>query len=85
MIRAIRFWFCLAAAVIAAAIADPVVEFASNHGAFGAGNFTDHSSLDVVPALIAGLIAAALAVGLRVRSHFADATAPSRDWLAESA
>jgi hypothetical protein len=42
-------------AVISAAIADPIVEFASNAGWFGAGRFTDHSNLDVVPALIAGV------------------------------
>ena len=40
---------------MAAAIADPLVEFASNAGWFGAGNFTDHSNLDVVPALFAGV------------------------------
>ncbi len=60
------------------------MEFASNHGAFGSGNFTDHSSLDVVPALIAGVVAAGLAVALRVRSHLADANGPSPDWLAAS-
>ncbi|MBV8531147.1 MAG: hypothetical protein JO104_07495 [Candidatus Eremiobacteraeota bacterium] len=50
-----RFGLRLAIAVIAAAIADPIVEFASNAGCFGHGAFTDHSNLDVVPALIAGL------------------------------
>jgi hypothetical protein len=50
-----RLGFCLAVAVIAAAIADPIVEYASNAGCFGAGNFTDHSTLDVVPALLAGV------------------------------
>jgi len=47
--------FCLAVAVIAAAIADPIVEFASNAGWFGAGSFTDHSNLDIIPALLAGV------------------------------
>jgi hypothetical protein len=50
-----RLGFCLAVAVIGAAIADPIVEYASNAGWFGAGNFTDHSTLDVVPALLAGV------------------------------
>jgi hypothetical protein len=45
----------LAVAVIAAAVADPVVEFASNVGWFGPGNFTDRSNLDVFPALVAGI------------------------------
>jgi hypothetical protein len=49
-----RFPFCLAVAVIAAAVADPVVEFASNAGWFGPGSFTDRSYLDVFPALVAG-------------------------------
>lgn len=50
-----RLGFCVAVGVIAAAIADPIVEYASNAGWFGAGNFTDHSNLDVVPALLAGV------------------------------
>jgi len=50
-----RLRFCLAVAVIAAAVADPVVEFASNAGWFGPGNFTDRSNLDVFPALAAGI------------------------------
>lgn len=55
-ISRLRLGFCLAVAVISAAIADPIVESASNAGWFGAGNFTDHSSIDVVPALIAGIV-----------------------------
>ncbi len=41
--------------MIAAAVADPLVEFASNSGWFGPGNFTDRSNLDVFPALVAGI------------------------------
>lgn len=52
----IRFGFCIAIAVVAAAIADPLVEFASNAGWFGAGLFTDHSNLDVAPALLVGAV-----------------------------
>lgn len=51
----VRWGFCAALAVIAAAIADPLVEFASNAGWFGRGSFTDHSNLDVLPALVAGV------------------------------
>jgi hypothetical protein len=51
----VRWGFCAALAVISAAIADPLVEFASNAGWFGRGGFTDHSNLDVLPALLAGL------------------------------
>jgi hypothetical protein len=50
-----RYGFCLALAAIAAAVADPIVEFASNAGWFGHGRFTDHSNLDVVPCLLAGV------------------------------
>jgi hypothetical protein len=64
---AIRVWFTLAAAVIAAAIADPLVEAVSNAGWFGPGNFTDHSSLDVVPALVMGAMLIAICIALRIR------------------
>lgn len=50
--------FSAAAAVAAAALTDPIVEGLSNAGAFGPGRFTDHSNLDVVPALcVAGALA----------------------------
>jgi hypothetical protein len=39
----------ICAALLAAAIADPLVEFASNSGWLGPGNFTDRSNLDVGP------------------------------------
>lgn len=55
-----HFGFCAAIAVIAAAVADPIVEFGSNAGLFGAGRYTDHSNLDVVPALLAGCALLAL-------------------------
>ncbi len=64
---AIRFWFCLAVAAIAAAIADPLVEWASNAGLFGSGAFTDHSNLDVLPGLVVGGLFVATHLLLRVR------------------
>jgi hypothetical protein len=63
----IRFWFCIAVAVIAAAIADPLVEAASNAGWFGPGNFTDHSNLDVLPALVLGVAFVIFHFALRVK------------------
>ncbi len=63
-----RLWFCLAVAVLSAAVADPLVEWASNAGLFGPGNFTDHSNLDVLPALLVGSVFVLLYVALRVRS-----------------
>jgi hypothetical protein len=63
----IRLWFAVAVAVIAAAVADPLVEAASNAGWFGRGVFTDHSNLDVLPALLSGAALVACYVALRVR------------------
>ena len=63
----IRTWFCLAVAVLGAAVADPLLEGASNAGWFGPGTFTDHSSLDVLPALLTGCVLAALCLAMRVR------------------
>ncbi len=57
-----RFPFLLAAALVAAALGDLVVEGVSNTGAFGSGYF-DHDHLSVVPVLVAGL---ALALELAV-------------------
>ena len=69
--RALRAWFGLAAALVAASVADPLVEFASNRGLFGAGSFTDHSNQDVLPALGAGLLFGTVYVVLRVRGMLA--------------
>jgi hypothetical protein len=66
-----RLWFCVGVAFIAAAIADPIVEFAANARWFGPGRFTDHSNLDVLPALLAGTFLLLLYIGLRVRSEIA--------------
>jgi hypothetical protein len=63
----IRFWFCIASAVLAAAIADPLVESVSNAGWFGPGMFTDHSNLDVLPALLCGTALLTCYLVLRVR------------------
>lgn len=63
----VRLWFCVATAIIAAAIANPCVELASNVGWFGPGRFTDGSNLDVVPALLVGLAVIAWYVGVRIR------------------
>ncbi len=57
---AARLLFCLTAAFTAAALADALVEGLSNRGAFGSGRFTDHSNADVLPALAAALVFAAL-------------------------
>jgi len=52
--------------MVAASIADPLVEYASNKGWFGPGTFTDYSNWNVAPALTLGLIFVALHLFLRV-------------------
>jgi len=69
-----RFWFCIAAAVIAAATADPLVEGISNAGWFGRGSYTDHSNLDVLPTLALGAILVVLYLVLRVRRDLLQAS-----------
>ena len=59
----LRALFCIAAAVMAAAIVDPIVETMSNSGVFGPGIFTDHSNRDVIPALVVGAVLAAVVLG----------------------
>jgi hypothetical protein len=80
MAMAIKIWFCAAVALIAASIADPLVESASNAGWFGPGNFTDHSTWDVMPVLLAGLLFVLLHLCLRVRSSLVEPR-PARPWL----
>jgi hypothetical protein len=59
--------FCLTAALVAAACADPIVEALSNAGVFGKSNYTDHSLLDVIPMLSIGAMSAALWLFVQVR------------------
>lgn len=72
--------FAIAAAVIAAATVDPIVERLSNAGFFGPGSYTDHSNGDVLPALCAGaLCSIAFVILAAVRSlGFANALS---QWL----
>lgn len=72
-----RLGFSLAVAVIATAIADPIVEFASNAGWFGSGSYTDHSNLDIVPALLAGVGLLALLLVRRAPAILAGQALPS--------
>lgn len=77
-ISSIRPGLCLTIAVIAAAIADPIVEFASNAGWFGQGRFTDQSNLDVVPALLFGVGLLALYMFRKARAVLAGRAIPKR-------
>ena len=69
---AIRGVFCAAAALVAAAIADPLLEAASNAGWFGRGTFTDHSNLNVFPVLLLGLLFAGAWSIARLRQTHAE-------------
>jgi len=77
----VRFWLCLAVAVAAAAIADPLIEAASNAGWFGPGNYTDHSNLDVLPALCVAALLAGFHLFLRVRNRTQDGSESLSRWL----
>ena len=63
----LRTLFAAIVAVSAATIADPIVEAASNAGILGAGNYTDHSTLDVLPAFVAASVLGIVYVLLRAR------------------
>ncbi|TAM73652.1 hypothetical protein EPN44_13245 [bacterium] len=66
--------FCLAAAVTAAAVVDPIMERLSNTGIFGPGTLTDRSNLDIVPALgAAAALSLVVLIGL-VRRTLAGAS-----------
>ena len=65
----VRFWFALAAAVVAAALADPCIEAISNAGVFGSGRLTDGSNLDVLPALVMGFGLLGVLLVVRVRGE----------------
>ncbi len=50
--------FCVTVALVAAAIADPIVEALSNGGVFGTARYTDGSMADVAPVLSIGVVGA---------------------------
>ena len=76
--------FALASAVAAAATIDPVAERMSNAGVFGPGSFTDHSNLDVLPALgVAAVLSLVFIIGAARRMLPRNCFAPA--WLRSSA
>ena len=82
---AARLLFCLVAAVTAAALADPLVEWLSNRGAFGSGRLTDHSNADVMPVLAAALVFATLfIVGVVRRAVRRPGSGPTPAWIRDS-
>lgn len=71
----------MALAIVAAALADPIVEFGSNAGWFGPGTLTDHSNLDVGPALLLGVGLLALFMVRKARAVLAGTALPRRSML----
>jgi len=69
-----------AAAVIAAAVADPIIEGLSNAGVFGPGRFTDHSNIDVIPALCIALGLLLILVALLARGLIKEGPYPPK-WV----
>jgi len=61
-----RLWFCAVVAIIAAGLANPCIEFASNAGWFGRSDFTDHSNLDVIPTIAFGIVFCAIVIVRRL-------------------
>jgi len=82
--RSIKLWFCLAAALIAAAAADPILEYASNSGWFGPGDFTDHSNWNVPGVAVIGLVLALVHLVLRTRASLAVAKRLAKNWFQQT-
>lgn len=61
----IRVLYCLAVAVLGAALGDASIERASTAGWFGAGRYTDGSTADLLPALLIGLVVVAFNIAFR--------------------
>lgn len=78
---ALKVWFCLAVATLGAAVADVIVESASDRGWFGPGDFTDHSLWALGPALLIGALFILMHLGLRVREALIHDRRPSQNWL----
>jgi hypothetical protein len=72
----VRTLFAVAAAIAAASATDPIVEALSNSGFFGPGRFTDHSSVDVVPAAILAALICLAVVIFRARESWMRQWAP---------
>jgi hypothetical protein len=78
---AIKIWFCLAAATLAASLSDIMVESASDRGWFGPGQFTDHSLWVIGPAVLTGIAFVLMHLCLRVREALSHDHKPTPNWL----
>jgi hypothetical protein len=79
-----RLPFLLAVALIAAAIADPVVESISNTGVFG-GHYADDNHTGVIPTLLGGLLLVLEIVAARCISVLRRSPKGSRAWFVDVA
>jgi hypothetical protein len=71
---------CLAIALVAAAISDPLVELVSNTGIFGPA-FVDHDQQSVATVLVAGIVLGLVFLVARFGFGAANDQTDSRDWL----
>jgi len=84
-LRTSRLPFLLAVALVAAAIADPLVETISNSGILG-GGYDDNNHLSALPVFIAGALLVVVVIAVRCLSVIRSGSSLRRDdWLAESA
>jgi hypothetical protein len=74
----------MAVALIAAALADPVVESVSNTGIFG-GHYADNNHLGVIPTLLVGVMLVLEIIALRCLEVLRHSRNGSRDWLVDVA
>ncbi len=79
-----RLLFLSCAALVAAAIADPLVESVSNSGVLG-GRYDDDNHLGVLPFLLAGIGLAAAILVARCARIWRGSRDRSRDWLIDAA
>lgn len=75
-----RVFFLIAAAFVAAGVADPLVESISNTGIFG-GHYADNNHLCVLPTILLGAAIAVQIVALRCVDAFRSVTGVGNDWL----
>lgn len=75
--------FLAAIAVLAAALADPLVETVANSGVLGRG-YTDNNHLSVIPALVAGALLVSAIVAHRCSELWRHSRADS-DWVLDIA
>ncbi len=80
----LRLPFLLAVAILAAALADPLVETVANTGILG-GGYADNNHTSVIPALVAGAVLALEVTLLRALGTCGLLGPGRRNWIAELA